>query len=201
MARGKSPKSSKKRERIVAAATALFARHGIRRITVEEICRTAGASKMTFYKHFANKIELLKTIWHRWLEEGYRRLDEIDAMEIPFKDKMKLLVTYKLELLPQMSGEILDDLQDGDGELLAFFEQIRGENLSRFMKFVEKAQARGDIRTMRPELFLALMNKLKELAEDGNLRAAYGDDLELIRELQEFFFFGILPAADKGNEA
>jgi hypothetical protein len=29
-------------------------------VSVEELCREAGASKMTFYKYFANKAELIR---------------------------------------------------------------------------------------------------------------------------------------------
>jgi AcrR family transcriptional regulator len=47
------------RERILAAAGALFYRHGIRAVGVEAIAEAARTNKMTLYRHFASKDELV----------------------------------------------------------------------------------------------------------------------------------------------
>ncbi|HEY2026720.1 MAG TPA: helix-turn-helix domain-containing protein, partial [Gemmatimonadaceae bacterium] len=52
------------RERILAAADDLFRRHGIRGVGVEAIAAEAGTNKMTLYRHFASKDDLI-TEWMR----------------------------------------------------------------------------------------------------------------------------------------
>ena len=47
------------RERILAAAGDLFYRHGIRAVGVEAIAEAAGTNKMTLYRHFQSKDELV----------------------------------------------------------------------------------------------------------------------------------------------
>jgi len=47
------------RERILSAASDLFYRHGIRAIGVEAIAEAAETNKMTLYRHFASKDELV----------------------------------------------------------------------------------------------------------------------------------------------
>jgi AcrR family transcriptional regulator len=47
------------RARLVAAARELFYRHGIRAVGVEAIAEAAGTNKMTLYRHFASKDELV----------------------------------------------------------------------------------------------------------------------------------------------
>jgi AcrR family transcriptional regulator len=47
------------RERIVSAACDLFYRHGIRAVGVDAIAEAAGTNKMTLYRHFASKDELV----------------------------------------------------------------------------------------------------------------------------------------------
>src|SRR6476661_5754071 len=47
------------RERILAAAADLFYRHGIRAVGVESIAEAAGTNKMTLYRHFESKDELV----------------------------------------------------------------------------------------------------------------------------------------------
>src|SRR6266566_4051038 len=47
------------RERIIAVAADLFYRHGIRAVGVEAIAEAAGTNKMTLYRHFDSKDELV----------------------------------------------------------------------------------------------------------------------------------------------
>jgi AcrR family transcriptional regulator len=194
-----SRRISKKKEQIVQTGSTLFMKFGFKRITVEEICRKAGVSKMTFYKYFPNKMALLKNIWNGMVDAGYQKLYEIDAMEIPFPDKMQRMIEYKIELGSQMNREFLDEMLGTVPEMKDFWDEIQAKSYRLFMDFVTRAQERGDIRKMRPEFFLAVLNKLHELVQDQNLRNIYPDYSEFIREVNSFFFFGILPAQDRGN--
>src|SRR5215471_21316041 len=47
------------RDRILAVAADLFYRHGIRAVGVDAIAEAAGTNKMTLYRHFASKDELV----------------------------------------------------------------------------------------------------------------------------------------------
>jgi AcrR family transcriptional regulator len=47
------------RERILAAARDLFHKHGIRGVGVETIAEAAGSNKMTLYRHFESKDDLI----------------------------------------------------------------------------------------------------------------------------------------------
>src|SRR4051794_30413096 len=47
------------RQRLLAAAGDLFYRHGIRAVGVEAIAEAAGTNKMTLYRHFSSKDELV----------------------------------------------------------------------------------------------------------------------------------------------
>lgn len=49
----------KPRDRIIATARDLFRRHGIRGIGVDAIAEAAGTNKMTLYRHFGSKDELV----------------------------------------------------------------------------------------------------------------------------------------------
>src|SRR3954463_9175239 len=47
------------RERLLAVAADLFYRHGIRAVGVEAVADAAGTNKMTLYRHFASKDQLV----------------------------------------------------------------------------------------------------------------------------------------------
>jgi AcrR family transcriptional regulator len=190
---------SKKKTAIVEAAAQLFSRFGIRRVTVEEICRTAGASKTTFYKYFTNKIALVRCIWNTLFAEAYEKLDEIEAMEIPFPEKMRMLIEYKMDPLETTSPEPIDEVLHTDPELQTLYAQKKAESASRFMKFVREAQDRGEMRTMQPVLLSVILDKMKEIIENDDLRKEYRSDLDFICEVHDFFLFGVLPA--RGHSA
>jgi AcrR family transcriptional regulator len=63
------------RERIVACAQDLFHRHGIRGVGVETIAEAAGTNKMTLYRHFGSKDDLVCEC----LSSKGRKADEIWA--------------------------------------------------------------------------------------------------------------------------
>jgi AcrR family transcriptional regulator len=67
------------RERILAVASELFYRRGIRAVGVEAIAEAAGTNKMTLYRHFASKDDLVAEYLRRLAGEADRFWDEIAA--------------------------------------------------------------------------------------------------------------------------
>jgi AcrR family transcriptional regulator len=60
------------RARILAAAGELFYQHGIRAVGVDSIAEAAGTNKMTLYRHFASKDELVA----EYLRQSAKTADE-----------------------------------------------------------------------------------------------------------------------------
>jgi len=48
-----------KRQKILHTGKELFWKFGFKRVTIEELCKEAGISKMTYYKYFTNKMDLV----------------------------------------------------------------------------------------------------------------------------------------------
>lgn len=67
------------RERILAAADDLFRRVGIRGVGVEAIAEAAGTNKMTLYRHFASKDELIAEWVRGIIKQKEAAWDEITA--------------------------------------------------------------------------------------------------------------------------
>jgi len=178
--------NSKKHEQIVETAERLFTRHGIKRITVEEICQKAGVSKMTFYKYFSNKTDLVEHIFNNWIEKGFEKLDEINALTIPFPEKIEMMFKWRTELVSKMSTEFIEEVLPIDLQY--------GKITERILKFIVDSQKKGDIRPeIRPEFIAAVIDKMHELARDEKLMRMYPSYIEFNRELKDFFWFGLLP--------
>ena len=61
------------RERLLAVASELFYRNGIRAIGVEAIAEAADTNKMTLYRHFPSKDELVAECLRQVAREGEQR--------------------------------------------------------------------------------------------------------------------------------
>jgi AcrR family transcriptional regulator len=69
----------KPRERILSAASELFYRHGIRAVGVEAIAEAAGTNKMTLYRHFSSKDELVAEYLRCLARDSGHLWDELEA--------------------------------------------------------------------------------------------------------------------------
>jgi len=176
---------------LVSAGERLFQRFGFKRVTVTEICEQAGASKMTFYRYFDNKNELVKYVLDKWLEEGYARVAEIEAMPIPFAEKIRKIIEFKNDFLTQLSDQMIAEYLDKNPELQEIFKTFEARSYQRFRRFIDRAKLRGEIRAdLRPELIVALIEKLQEVLRNKQLAALYPDYKAFIREVNTFFTHG-----------
>jgi AcrR family transcriptional regulator len=181
--------------RILAAAKSLMWKHGIRRVTVDEICREAGVSKMTFYRYFDNKLAVARTVIQNVIDGIWGRVEDIMARPIPFKEKAGLFIELKIEqanaLGQEISRELVDDSVPG---LTEFVETLRGDLLEKTIALFRRSQEAGDVRRdIKPEFLLYMFNLLTEAARDKNLAGQYPSFQALIKEIMEFIYFGLMP--------
>jgi len=188
-------RKSAKLQQIVKTAGQLFIQHGIRRISVEEICQSAGVSKMTFYKYFKNKVDLAKYVINQMVSEAMDRYRGIMEQEIPFWEKVKQMIKMKMEQTEGLSrewlGEFTHSSEPGITELL---HRVSQESFQLILRDFIQAQKKGDIRQdVKPEFILYFFNHMFEMVSDEQLLKLYDSPQALIIELTNFFFYGILP--------
>ncbi len=191
--------SSPKKKQILATGKKLFWKHGFKRVTIEEVCAEAGVSKMTFYKYFSNKMELVKAIMEKVLGESLERYNAIMKSEIPFTEKIEQQVQIKMEGTADISSEFLDDLMiHGEPEMMQYMSEMTQKVLGVVHTDYIEAQKRGEIRKdVKPEFIIYFLNHIYDMLKDEHLIAMYKDPNELAMELTRFFFYGI---ASRSNE-
>lgn len=188
-------RSSKKVQDIMATARTLFWKHGLRRVSVEEICQEAGVSKMTFYKYFPNKTELAKEIMDHMFRESMDKFAELMHSDLPFEEKMRRQIQMKLEGTTDISEEFVKDIYgDPQSELNAFWKQKADEVIGGVVEQYRQAQEKGWIRQdLKIDFILYMINKTFEFVNDDTLISHYENMQELILEINRFFLYGILP--------
>jgi len=186
--------SNLKLQQIENTAQNLFKRYGFRRVSVEEICRESGVSKMTFYKHFKNKTELIKHLLDKMFSENLKIYREIMAQDLPFSVKAEQTIQMKLEKTDGISKEYMHEiLHNSNPEIAQTYARIAQNMLKELMNDYIHAQENGEVRKdIKPEFMLYFLNHLIEMSEDERLLALYDSPQDMSVELTKFFFYGIL---------
>ena len=191
-----APKKKDGRELLLEAGRTLFWKYGIRRISVEEVCKSAGVSKMTFYRSFENKEDLAFQVLKRFIQEGMDSYRAVMKLEIPFREKIAKVIALKHQQSVDISQEFIQEIyQSTDSVLSAYIEESRKEMLSEIMYDLFMAQQNGWIRRdTKLEFILYMLNSLNDKMMDEKFLSMYEDKHDAIMDLTNFFFYGIFPS-------
>ena len=137
------------RERIIAAATEVFARSGFHGAKVADIAEHAGIAYGLVYHYFHNKEDILAAIFTERWAQYVTYLHELGDMDIGFREQMRRLVHFWVEmyrrepdLMTVMINEVTrsyEFLESHDiGTVMVAFEAIE--------QIIRKARERGDVK-------------------------------------------------------
>jgi len=187
-------KKTKKRTQIIETATDLFSRFGTKRVTIEEICRTAGVSKVTFYKSFKNKMDLIRQIRDELIDVGFNKFDEISSMDISYPEKIGLMTQWRIEFYSQMAYEFIQ-------ELFALDEVVEKAK-QRYLKNIIDAQDKGEIRSdLSPDFIWLITERLDDIVRDESWKTVFSKISEFQKQMRTLFFYGLLVRPDSATKS
>jgi len=163
---GRKKKQAKTREKILKAATKLFARKGFDGARVDEIAQKAGVNKALIYYYFKSKEEILEEIMKEFLEESLRRKKKMMERRVQI-DKKELI---------RLSIERIFDLYKGNEDVLRIIitEELKSEKKQwPLFQVLDMGLAEG-----------------LEIARDAGLSIEDKDKIVLAA-----FYFGFVPIA------
>lgn len=184
---------SPKFKQIIEIAIALFSKYGVKRVTIEEICNTAQTSKMTFYKYFANKIDLAEYIILNILDNAQIEFDNIFNQSCSFAEKIDQFIQMKLKYAKQFSKEFYLDFMNLSPKINDKIIIYSKNNQAQFLQFIKQAQKTGEVRKDISLKFIAYMlDKIFELREDEKLLSRFNNLEEMTLDMVNFYFYGIM---------
>jgi AcrR family transcriptional regulator len=184
---------SVKHQHIIDTATDLFLKFGVKRVTVEEICRSAKVSKMTFYKYFKNKTELAEYIIFSILDTAQKEFDSIWKEISTFQYKIDQFIKLKMIYAKKFSKEFLGDFMNLSPRIHDKVLDYSRKNQIAFIKLIEQAQSKGVIRKdVSIDIITFMLNHFIELRDDKRFLNLYGNVEDLTSEMLNFFFYGVM---------
>jgi AcrR family transcriptional regulator len=165
-------------ERILDAAYASFARHGVRRTTMDDIAVAAEMSRAAVYQHVQNKDDAFRRLTTRIFDGALARSSAAAANDAPLAERLHGVLSVKVELALQLMAdsphaeELLGAGTRITGDLYEGYADAMHEMIANV---VADAQERGDVRLVDIEpaevadLVLALAKGLEADLTDADV--------------------------------
>jgi AcrR family transcriptional regulator len=184
----KSENIPHKKQQLIDSALYLFSKHGIRRVTVDELCRTAEISKMTFYKYFTNKWDIGRAVIDITFEKGLSYYNKMIQEDIPFSDKIEQILKITMIQINAFGATFIEDLTDKHSPLNTHFS-AKQKAVSRLsIDFLNKAKNDGHIKKeIKIPFLLFILDRTTEFFNDPELISIMPDSKERGLELASLF--------------
>ena len=184
---------TKKQRELVDAAIWLFSRYGVKRVSVEEICKKASVSKMTYYKYYSNKHEMVKTVLAVFFGELIEMFEKLDRKNISFKEKFDRMFALEVEKIKEMGQDLFMEISNPKGDLYEIYSDEMACYLEWFAKYYRKAQKRGDVRkNISIESIIFIMGQFEDLMNKPEMVKMFPKYEDRIMELGNIFLYGII---------
>ena len=154
------PRPADARDRILETAAKLFARDGYRAVGVDRIVAESGVAKMTLYRHFPSKDDLIAAYLHeradwrfRWLERITEGADPRTALETIMDEVGELATSPEFQGCAFLASAAEFPELDHPGHFLAQHHKTR---IIEFLESLAAAAGVPDPRGLAEDLLLVM---------------------------------------------
>lgn len=146
---GGTRRSARTRQRILEAATEVFARRGFHGARVADIAETAGIAYGLVYHHFRNKEEILAAIFTERWSQYVAYIEDLGRSPFTFRERIGKLVHFLIEVWrhdPHLITVMINEISRS-------YEFLESHDLQRVLvafdaveRLVVQGQASGEVR-------------------------------------------------------
>ncbi|QHQ61355.1 TetR family transcriptional regulator [Anaerocolumna sedimenticola] len=143
---GYEKRTNAKKEAIINAAGELFTNRGITDVGISEIAAKANVSQVSIYNYFGDKNALAKEVLIKYLDHIIEGYDEILQKEIPFSEKLKIIMEKKVEAVNAYGKSLFSKFAWNDKNFQQIYkEAINNKAITIYTKFIEQGKKEGAI--------------------------------------------------------
>ena len=156
------------KERVVAKASMLFMRNGIKSVTMDNIAGQMGISKRTLYENFRDKDELLMECFIYQSKEAQK---EFEKIAVTCANSMELLLRiffYIWRKLRNTNRNFYSDMKKYHPAISSLFEKDKEERVRNAEQLMEQGKREGLIRPdLKIEIVLMLLGAQFEMLKNS----------------------------------
>jgi len=187
---GYEKRTKLKKDSILNAAWELFSARGISNVSISEIAAKAKVSQVSIYNYFGDKNNLAKEVLASYLDKAIKEYDEILERDIPFSEKLKLIIDSKNKATAELSRSAFSEYAWQDKTLQQVYkEAANSKAISVYKKFIELGKQEGAIdKSIPTDAILAyLLSSVSIVERSDYLRTSP----EYKRGILRLFFYGL----------
>ena len=184
-----------KQNQIKKSALELFNQYGPSKVSIDEIANHANVSKVTIYKYFDNKNGLYREVIKMIFDENIKAVQQVISDDIPFFQKLKIIIATKSNSLSYMKGEFLNELIKSDHEIKEYIEGNYKNRMKEIMfAFYEQGKREGYIdKNLSNEIIYLYIDTFKiGLSEKSLNSESLVSSSNTFEELINLFFYGLI---------
>ncbi|MBB3699301.1 TetR family transcriptional regulator [Flammeovirga yaeyamensis] len=185
----------KAKDKIIQSATTLFLDKGIKKVNITDIIEDAGVSKMSFYRQFKNKEDILLAVLKQFFMASMDDYQKILDKKLSFLDFLNEIILMKIEVSKKMSKSFMEELMSmfhEKNEILDFLMEHQKKSTALFIEQLMQAKSNGEVGDdFSIEFLMYMMEKTQQVASDPMLLQMFDTPEEAVKQATKFYFFGI----------
>lgn len=188
------------KERVLAFATELFLKYGVRNVTMDDLAQQLGISKKTIYSRYKNKREIVMAVANEFFRLEKERSETIATQSENAIDELIRIVSWSLSVLKRISPNLIFEIRKYYPEAWQVFDSFhRGYVFNKIRQNLEQGIAEG---LYREGLHIEIIASLRILQIEATLHSDFFPaskfDQALVQvEIFELFMRGLV--SDKGR--
>ncbi|HOH59765.1 MAG: TetR/AcrR family transcriptional regulator [Candidatus Cloacimonetes bacterium] len=187
------PTMSGKQKALLIAASKLFHRYGFSRVSVEELCRQARVSKVTFYRYYKGKDELILNLLRFLFDDMLSTCQDVLDGDLSLKQKLDTVMILKQDFISLLGAEILEGLFHHPSAR-EYYLRLSEESFASVRALLYREQQQGGINPrLNVEMFLALLREVAKIFSDNSIAQYSTSFPELVTQVNDILIYGIFP--------
>lgn len=185
-----------KKTNILEAASALFLKYGINKVSVAEIAKEANVSQVTIYNYFESKDKLIREVIIYYVDQVWSEYEPLFNSDMPFPDKVKKIIFDKRMIAGQINEDFFNHFMTEYTSEENYIEKLYKEKaLPSFLKLFEEGKEQGYIdKTISDEAILLYLQMFADYMRGEEVTDKI---LPLTEDLTKLFFYGITGKSDE----
>ncbi len=183
-----------KYNRLMEKSEELFIQLGYKAVSMDQIAEAAGISKMTIYKYFSSKEELVLTVLQAVIDKTYEYLkNEINKVDETV-EKINTMLTFNREYSQKYSLAFYKDIINDPKISNKIMEQKKIMSKAIFEDIIKSGIERGDIRKVDEAFIANILIVLIEGIGSGYFEEIKGKEEidSFVEKFYDFLKYGLL---------
>lgn len=145
--------------KILIGAKELFFKHGVKRVTMDDIARHIGMSKKTLYHIFNNKEDIIRTLLTHNLEQNKQQFESISNKSNNSIQEIIMLMEHLAQMFSKINPHVFYDLQKYHLEIWKLFKEFKEDFL--FQKIVMNLERGIEEGLYRPDINKVILARMR----------------------------------------